>query len=487
MGKVYISWQATINDHQKDSRLKVDTSTSPNYNFHKQKFYEEKGYDKHIILSSAKEDEEPESFIRTQCGQLLVKLKQDFKDHNIEMVYLNLENFKDLTEVYHRVEALVLENREHELHFSVSSGHRIMLLVNTLLHIQKRQLKNSKIIQIESIKENWTFKTLDIKKSNDAENIIIKSIEEKTQDYSRRDAPSMKHIYEQVENLAICDYEGISLLIEGESGTGKEDIARCYKEHSPRRKNYFAINCGAYEDGLLRSELFGAVKGGYTDATDRKGFFEKADKGILFLDEIGEITPYMQSTLLRVLQSGEFYPVGSADPKKVDVKIIAATNKNLIEECKKGKFRQDLLYRLSTKKIYVPSLRDRGIDEIEVLIKRLNTKFSEKYGVKKLTITSNAMKKLLAYSYPGNIRELQNMVLSFYADSKKKIDVIDLPNEVVDDNSETSFSIKEMEKKHYKKTVEHFRGQNKKMMYEALGVNFATFESKIKKWGINVN
>ena len=202
----------------------------------------------------------------------------------------------------------------------------------------------------------------------------------------------------------------ITVLITGESGVGKENIPRIVHQNS-RRKNgkYFAINCGAIPEGTIDSELFGHEKGSFTGANEmRRGYFEEADGGTLFLDEIGELPLASQAKLLRVLQSGEFIRVGSSKVLKTDVRVIAATNINLFHAVSKGKFREDLYYRLNAVSITMPALRERPGD-INLLFRKFASDFSAKYGVCKVTLTEDASIMLRKYRWPGNIRQLKNM------------------------------------------------------------------------------
>ena len=188
--------------------------------------------------------------------------------------------------------------------------------------------------------------------------------------------------------------------------------------------------------------------------------------------------------LLRVLQNGEFQPVGSVETKKVDVKIISATNKNLKKLTEKGKFRLDLLYRLSTVKLELPPLRERSLDEIKIFLDFFINKYPEKFKTKKISLSSNCLKKLHSYSYPGNIRELQNIILGLYAKYKQKIDLDDLPKELTNDISKTSYRADEAEKQHYIKTIKSLKGLSQNAICDALGVTVNTFKDKIKRWNI---
>ena len=202
----------------------------------------------------------------------------------------------------------------------------------------------------------------------------------------------------------------ITVLVTGESGVGKENIPRIIHQNSPRRRGkYFAVNCGAIPEGTIDSELFGHEKGSFTGANEmRRGYFEEADGGTLFLDEIGELPLSSQAKLLRVLQSGEFIRVGSSKVLTTDVRVIAATNVNLLHAVSQGKFREDLYYRLDAVTIKMPALRERPTD-INLLFRKFASDFSTKYGMAKISLTEEASIMLRKYRWPGNIRQLKNV------------------------------------------------------------------------------
>lgn len=203
----------------------------------------------------------------------------------------------------------------------------------------------------------------------------------------------------------------MSVLITGESGSGKESFSKIIHFTSPRKHGQFiAINCGSIPEGTIDSELFGHEKGSFTGAHEaRKGYFEVTNGGTIFLDEIGEMPLGTQARLLRVLENGEFIKVGSSKVQKTDVRVVAATNINLMKNVEEGKFREDLYYRLSTVPIFVPPLRERGRDA-ELLFRKFAGDFAEKYKVKPISLNEDAKELLLKYRFPGNIRQLKNLV-----------------------------------------------------------------------------
>ncbi|MDR3219804.1 MAG: sigma-54 dependent transcriptional regulator [Dysgonamonadaceae bacterium] len=214
----------------------------------------------------------------------------------------------------------------------------------------------------------------------------------------------------EIEKVLVIAPTDLSVLIIGESGVGKEVFPQIIHQNSTRKHgSYIAVNCGAIPEGTIDSELFGHEKGSFTGAlAERKGYFEVADKGTIFLDEVGELPMSTQARLLRVLEYGEFIKVGSSKVQKTDVRIVAATNVDLVKAIRNGKFREDLYYRLNTVPVLVPPLRERK-DDTPLLFRKFSGDFAEKYHVPAIYLTDDAKTFLTKYRWPGNIRELKNI------------------------------------------------------------------------------
>ena len=226
----------------------------------------------------------------------------------------------------------------------------------------------------------------------------------------------------------------ISVLITGESGTGKEVMARAIHKHSKRSNSLMVtVNCGAIPEGIIESELFGHKKGSFTGASDnRKGYFEEANKGTIFLDEIGEAPLETQVKLLRVLETGEYMRVGESKVRYTDVRVLAATNKNLIELVKKNQFRQDLYYRLKTVMVQVPPLRDR-VEDINPLVERFALEFTRSNEISYRGFMPDAIRIMKQYNWPGNIRELKNFVEMIMVFEKGERITVDMVNRELND------------------------------------------------------
>lgn len=303
----------------------------------------------------------------------------------------------------------------------------------------------------------------------------------------------VQELFKLVKDVAATN---TTVLIRGESGTGKELIANAIHYNSPRVKRPFVkVNCGVLAESLLESELFGHVRGAFTGAIkDKIGRFELANGGTLFLDEIGDISLNMQLKLLRVLQEGEFERVGGTETLKVDVRIIAATNKDLERAMDEGKFRQDLYYRLNVIPIEVPSLKERK-DDIKYLVYYFIEKFNKIYGKNISEIDPKALSLMENYHYPGNIRELENLIERIIVlDKKGTIKTSDLPayiraaeteevSEDVDLDKGLTFLVENFERKLIVNALEK-NGFNKFQTAKQLQMNRSTFLSKLKKYGI---
>ena len=213
----------------------------------------------------------------------------------------------------------------------------------------------------------------------------------------------------------------LSVLIMGENGVGKEIFPRVIHDHSLRKgKKYLAVNCGAIPDGTIDSELFGHEKGAFTGAVERReGYFAVADGGTLFLDEVGELPLPTQARLLRVLETGEYIPVGASEVKHTDVRIVAATNVNMEKAIADGKFREDLFYRLNSVSINIPPLRQRGADVV-LLFRKFALEMSEKYKMPPIRLTPEAQKMLVSYAWPGNVRQLKNIAENMSVTSEER-------------------------------------------------------------------
>ncbi len=310
-------------------------------------------------------------------------------------------------------------------------------------------------------------------------------------------SPRIVDVYKTLARAALS--AASTVLVTGESGTGKELVARAIHDNSPRRKKSFiAVNCGALAENLLESELFGHVKGAFTGAlAEKRGLFEEAHGGTLFLDEIGDITPGLQIKLLRVLQEGEFKAVGSNETRKVDARVIAATHQDLEALVRAGKFREDLYYRLKVILIELPPLRER-MEDLQDLVGNFVARYAEKNSKRVSHVSDEAMELLRAYSWPGNIRELEHAIERAVAmTSTSVLFPEDFPPEInrgglpapqaaaQAGESGPANSLEEMEKAHILRVL-HEVNYNKSKASEVLGIDRATLYRKASRYGIEL-
>jgi DNA-binding NtrC family response regulator len=336
---------------------------------------------------------------------------------------------------------------------------RVMLRIKDL-HDELKREKDKNILLAQALEKRYSFG-----------NILGKNTR-------------MQSIYELISDISNTDS---TVLIQGESGTGKELIARAIHFNSHRKNKPFVVaNCSAYSQNLLESELFGHEKGSFTGAIRRKtGRFELAHGGTIFLDEIGEVSPPTQILLLRVLQDHRFERVGGEETLEVDVRVIAATNKKLMEEIRRGTFREDLYYRLNVIPIFVPPLRERK-DDVPLLASHFLQKFCQEKSKDVASISPEVMEILLAHSWPGNVRELENVIQHAIIIAKQeKILPKDLPQYLLQQPLPTKqlISLQDHEKNLIMKTLEE-TNWNKHQTAKRLKINRSTLYGKMKRYGL---
>lgn len=303
------------------------------------------------------------------------------------------------------------------------------------------------------------------------------------------ESPSMRAVSSLIEEVAQSD---VTVLIEGESGTGKEIAARMIHSHSQRRdKPFISVNCAAFAEQLLEAELFGHVKGAFTGAAAQKpGRFQLADGGTLFLDEIGDLSPKGQGDLLRVLEDGAFRMVGGSDLIRVNVRIIAATNKKLPEFVAQGKFRDDLFYRLSVVPIVMPNLRDRA-EDIPLLIEQFFDRFTTKHKRGRKRMSPEALRLCQRFPWPGNVRQLRNAIERMVITGRGSVvNVAELPDYLQDyDWLSVTFTVRpgatlvEVEKLLIGQTLKHVT-MNRAEAAKVLGISRRTLQYKLKQYGL---
>ncbi len=300
--------------------------------------------------------------------------------------------------------------------------------------------------------------------------------------------PAMREVFEKIRLVADTNS---TVLIVGESGTGKELVARAVHDLSKRHKGPFLpVNCAAISETLFESELFGHEKGAFTGATSRRqGFFQAANGGTLFIDEIGEMQLGLQSKLLRALESRRVLPVGSTREEEIDVRVVAATNRDLRARVDSGEFREDLYYRLRVVELCLPPLRER-VDDIPLLVRKFIDELAAENERPVRDITTEAMESIRAYSWPGNVRELRNTLESIIVLSLKEvIDREDLPSHISGLKPptqivRTGMTLEELEREAIRRTLLEHEGRRQQTA-DALGISVRTLQRKINEYGLS--
>lgn len=477
--KILFSWLAVEKDFINDKDINPDGLTVEFYRYH----YLQRAYDMHILL-------------RTQgmrnmhkASNLVMYLKSEFNFVDIEVVEVLLHDITDINEIRTAVESLLLGYKSAEIEIFMHPGTSLMHLVWLLVH----DSMGLKTTLVQTIRKNYwknplvpEMKEILIEKSSQAYTMAILDKQRQQQGTQKAFITNrLSEIYKRAGKIAITDK--VVTLILGDSGTGKELVAKFIHDKSGRATGKFmAINCAAFGESLLESRLFGHTKGAFTDAHEAsKGIFLDAKGGTVFLDEIGDVSLKMQALLLRFLQNQEFHPVGGSKTLKTDVRIIAATNKNLAEICEQGLFRWDLYYRLHVAVVEMPRFEFYPVAERKAYIQYfVQQKSKELLKNKELSFTDRAMEVLLRYPFPGNFRELENLIEQLYVFVDDQVQESDLPERLMAPDASSDLSLAAMEKKHIEKVLKIF-GYNITHTFMALGLGSVnTLKTKIEKYGL---
>lgn len=474
MSRILISWIAEKNDFVKETGM--PNPDGPTSLLHKYFF----DYDYHLLLSGKlnKSKDTPFEF-------LVNHLKRTYKN-DIREQFLNVNDVINLKEIKAKVEKVLLEHRKDEIEIFVSSGTPTMQVAWYFTHLELG-LK-TKLFQIRPgrfTKTKIPEKVYeDFKRSSITSSLIIKEeLSNKQANDKFIITKTMQPVYQMAEKVAAAD--NVTVLILGETGTGKEGLAKFIHENSPRAKGPFiALNCAAMGESLLESRLFGYAKGTHNVAfKDKQGLFEDANGGTIFLDEIGDISPYMQQSLLRVLQEKEVTRLGESKIRKVDVRIIAATNKNLLKMCKEDRFRFDLYYRLSVVDLTLPPLREIGIKEKEEIFDFILKEKKKEFNKPEPKFSKEIKKKLLNYPFPGNIRELENIIERMYATVESEVTEKHLPIFFNELSEEHSSKLIDVENNHIKKIIQQC-DNNIAQASRILGIVRNTLDKRIKQYNL---
>ena len=419
--------------------------------------------------------------------EFLEKVRKDFPDISAMLItgYSSLDLVIEAINKLHIYKFInkpwVFEDLKQSIDKAIEFYNLKMTNQNLILDLAKKNTDlNNALKEVEKMKQKLEaeneYLREEIKLDHNFQEIITKS-------------EKLKNTLKTIEQVAPGD---TTVLIHGETGTGKELIARAIHQLSNRKNHALVkVNCAALPEELIESELFGHEKGAFTGAIKkREGRFELADQGTLFLDEIGELPLALQAKLLRVLQEGEFERLGGTSTIKVNVRIIAATNRNLSKEVDEGRFRSDLYYRLNVFPLIIPPLRER-LEDVDLLTKHFVDKYCQKLGKNIQSIPMNVLNKLRSYTWPGNIRELENLIeRAVIISYSGKLEIGDWfeSNQPVETILDGKFlTMEEMEKKHISNALEVTNGKisGKNGAADLLNINYSTLRSRMKKLDIN--
>lgn len=475
MNLTLISWLAYVNDFtDKDGKLAVDPS-GPTADFHRY-FYDAEGYDRHVLLSQGGPDD-PRLVALTEF------LRSRFRSHTVEPVAMHVSDVINVQEIKGKIEALLAKYADREVHVFVSPGTPAMQVAWYLAYLGSAS--RIKLLQTRR-GENGKPPTLvpvDLERSQEVGSLVLRAATPESTPREGFFPPSLERIYERARKVA--DTDRVTALITGDSGTGKERLARFIHTTSARSSGPFvALNCASWRnESLLESRLFGYAKGAFTGADKAKpGAFEEAKGGTLFLDEIGDVGPAFQASLLRVLQEGVFSRVGETSERQTDVRVVAATHRDLAEACSGGSFRWDLYYRLSVAELQLPALGQWLAQDRTALLDFLLKDVSQDLHRPEPRLTPEVRERLLAYAWPGNIREMRNTVESltiFFAEAA--VEVNDLPARIRS-ASRHSQTLEDIKQNHVAAVYER-TGGNKAEAARILDVAENTLRAYLKKSG----
>ncbi|MGF1532180.1 MAG: sigma 54-interacting transcriptional regulator [Bernardetiaceae bacterium] len=476
MEKILISW-ACATDHQPNTSA-VNTD-GPTYSYHKN-FYKQDNYDKHLLFSTGSEEESNEGI-----QALVNKIAADFPDHKIEVRFLGVHDVYNLTELKPKVEKVLLEHRRVEVDMLTTADTPVMSMALFVAHADLSL--NSKLIQMKGDGSRIILDAAYVPQGTQALHVnerIDPNVFNEDYCYTQ----SIEPIYEKAAKR-VAPAESVTVFISGETGTGKQHLAHYIHEHSPRRsKSFEIVSCAALNDEALHTRFFG-------NATE-EGAFARCHGGTIMLDEVGDLSPYMQQMLLQVLHPSNqkqggvlIHPIG-AEPKLVDVRVIASSNRDLYGMCQRGLYRWDLFYRLMICELHLPPLRERGTKDLKTLFEYLIKKVGQEHGGKTLHYKSEVWDHLKNYSFPGNVRELLGIVQRFYIEVEPGgwISMDDFPPHfrrqvTVESDQYEVETIEDMEKIHIDRIMRKYKGKST-YVAKALGIQPATLYNKMRKFNL---
>ncbi|MCY1660125.1 sigma-54 interaction domain-containing protein [Chryseobacterium sp. SL1] len=480
--RILVSWVARNNDFIKlvDGRLEVNPKGT-HVNFYNNENISG-NYERHLLLYTPTDDELEENAYR----RLYEYLQRSFLD--IILMKIPISDVLSVAEIQRECYDLLSLYNNAEIDIFISPGTPAMQtawyltaisMVNvSLFQVRPPQYRKPSITDIKEyieITKDDTPKFLN----------ILEKYRSSKEEKEPVNFPSLLQVYKDAEKVAVTNK--VTALIQGETGTGKELLARHIHQCSTRKNGPFvAINCASIGDDLLESRLFGYKQGSFTGALkDTKGAFEEADIGTIFLDEIGDVSPKMQQSLLRVLQESVICKIGSFKEVKINVRVIAASHKNLPDLVESGKFRADLYYRLAVAELEIPSLKEYKEEERKRMIGYFLKTKSQIFGRNPISLSKEVENHLLSYPFPGNIRELENLIERLYTFVEDTVKMEDLPKRIrFPEGVSSSLKLEDIEKQHIRKVLVMTSGSKTKSA-GILGVAYGTLVKKIKDYHLH--
>ena len=479
--RILVSWVARNNDFLKmvDERIEINPQGT-HINFYRNENISE-NYEKHLLLYAPADDKLEENAYR----RLYEYLQRLFPD--IFLMKIPVSDVLSVAEIQGKCYELLEDYTDTEIDIFISPGTPAM---QTAWYLTAISMTNVRLFQVRPPKYRKEVRGnvkeyIEITKDDTPKFLnILEKYKSSKEEKSLVTLPSLISVYKDAEKVAVTNK--VTALIQGETGTGKELLAKHIHQCSIRKNDPFvAINCASIGDDLLESRLFGYKQGSFTGALkDTMGAFEEANNGTIFLDEIGDVSSKMQQSLLRVLQENVICKIGSFKEKKINVRVIAASHKNLQELVESGKFRADLYYRLVVAELHIPSLKEYSEDERKKMIGFFLKSKSQMFGRNEISLSKEVENYLLGYPFPGNIRELENLIERLYTFVETKVEIEDLPKRVrFPEGLSSSLKLEDIEKRHIRQVLIMTSGSKTKAA-DILGVAYGTMVKKIKDYNL---
>lgn len=476
---IIVSWLAWYHDFliDPDTRQVQGISTEgPNVVLHRNGFMRE--YDQHLLLTSPPGNERIE--------RLEQYLLREGGGHALELHEVHLQNIFDLQEIKAVAEDALRPYRQAQIDLLFSTGTTPMRSAWLLIHLEDNGLDTRLVQSLDTEMGRGQARLQVLTLRGSYINQRLEAFADAERDGPGKPCipPTLREIYEEAAEVARTPR--LPILIQGPSGAGKEQLARhLHRESARRGRPFIPVNCAALGADLLESRLFGYAEGAFTGAKKtRKGFFDAANGGILFLDEIGDISPYMQQTLLRVLQEGRFQRVGGTAEIAVDVRLIAASNRDLYARCEAGQFRWDLYYRLAGIELHLPAWAELPAGDRIQFIEHFLTICAEQLGQSSPLQLDEAVRGwLLSYQMPGNLRELQHLINRLYVYAQGRARWEDLQRAIRHRPGPDRLTLEQVEADHIRRVFDAHCG-NVSQTAAALGIERSTLRKKLEKYGL---